>query len=155
MLRDATYDDPYAVALIDEVQQEYVARYGGPDATPIEVDDFAPPNGAFVIVVVDGAAIGCAGLRRHDAFSVELKRMYIRRPHRRRGHGRRLLHALEERARDLGYRRVVLETGTAQPEALALYTNEGYVPIAPYGHHRCSPQARCLAKDLSHGLAAR
>ncbi|HSJ43241.1 MAG TPA: GNAT family N-acetyltransferase [Euzebyales bacterium] len=134
--------------LIEEVQQEYVARYGGRDETPVADDEFAPPGGAFVVVLVDGTPIGCGGLRRHDDDVVEIKHRYVRRAHRRNGHGRRLPDALEERARALGYARVILETGTAQPEALALYASAGYTPIAPYSHHRCSPRSRCSAKDL-------
>lgn len=147
--RDLGYDDPAAVALIEAVQQEYVARYGGRDETPVDVDEFAPPAGAFVVISEDGQPIGCGGLRRHDAVTAEIKRMYVRDTHRGRGHGRALLHALEQRARDLGYDRVVLETGTAQPEALALYRGAGYTSITPYGIHRCAPQSRCFAKHLA------
>jgi GNAT superfamily N-acetyltransferase len=148
VLHDVAYRDADATELIEEVQQEYVARYGGRDETPVADGEFAPPGGAFVVVLADGAPIGCGGLRRHDDEAVEIKRMYIRRAYRRLGHGRRLLVALEERARALGYRRVILETGTAQPAALALYSGAGYRPIAPYGHHRCSPRSRCFGKDL-------
>ncbi len=148
VVRDIAYDDPIAAALIAEVQQEYVSRYGGPDGTPLRVDEFAPPHGAFVIVAIDQVAIGCGGLRRYDDVSGEIKRMFVRRAHRRTGLGRRLLHALEDRARQLGYRRVILETGTAQPEAMSLYDSEGFVPIGAYGHHRCSPLSRSFAKDL-------
>jgi GNAT superfamily N-acetyltransferase len=59
-----------------------------------------------------------------------------------------LLQALEEHARSLGYRRVILETGTPQPEAMALYASEGYEPITPYGYYRESPYSRCFGKDL-------
>ena len=148
LLHDADYDDPVAVTLIAAVQQEYVVRYGGRDETPVDPGEFAPPHGAFVIVSDDREPIGCGGVRRHDGDVAEIKRMFIHRAHRRRGHGRALLRALEQRARDLGYRRVVLETGTAQPEALALYRSAGYTPIAPYGFHRCAPDSRCFAKDL-------
>jgi hypothetical protein len=42
----------------------------------------------------------------------------------------------------------VLETGTAQPEALALYAAQGYVAIEPFGHYTWSPLQRCLGKPL-------
>lgn len=148
VLQDIAHLDADATALIEEVQQEYVTRYGGRDETPVTDDEFGPPDGAFVVVLVDGVAIGCAGLRRHDGEAAEIKRMYVRAAHRRHGHGLRLLAAIEQRARDLGYRRAVLETGTAQPEAVALYARAGYAPIPPYGHHSCSPQSRCFGKEL-------
>lgn len=141
-------DDPRAAALVEAVQQEYVVRYGGRDETPVTDAEFAPPHGWFVVATVDGEAVGCAGLRRHGDAVVEIKRMFVHAAHRRRGLGRRLLHAVEDHARDHGYQRVVLETGTEQPEAMALYAGEGYTPIPPYGHHRCSPRSRCFAKNL-------
>jgi GNAT superfamily N-acetyltransferase len=148
VLSDADYHDTASTALIEEVQQEYITRYGGRDETPTADGEFGPPTGAFVVVCVDGDPIACGGLRRHDDDTAEIKRMYVRATHRGTGIGLRLLAALEARARDLGYERVVLETGTAQPEAMALYASAGYRPIAPYGYHRCSAQSRCFAKDL-------
>jgi GNAT superfamily N-acetyltransferase len=59
----------------------------------------------FLVAFSGGEPIGCAGLRRHDDGVVEIKRMFIRAAHRRRGHGRRLLRVLEDRARSLGDRR--------------------------------------------------
>jgi GNAT superfamily N-acetyltransferase len=75
--------------------------------------------------------------------------MFIRSAHRRQGHARNLLHALEDRARDNGYGKAILETGLAQPEAIALYTNEGYVPITGFGHYKDEPRSRSFAKNLS------
>ncbi len=148
VLRDAAYDDATATELIAEVQQEYVMRYGDVDATPVTSDEFAPPGGMFLLACLGDEAIGCVGLRRHDTETVELKRMYVRHRHRRRGHGRALLRAVEARAFAMGYRRIILETGTAQPEALALYTDEGYRRIPGFGIHRHSPMSRCFAKAL-------
>lgn len=147
-VRDLPYDGTDAAVLIEEVQQEYVARYGGRDETPVTNGEFAPPGGAFLVLTVDEAPVGCGGLRRHSDEAAEIKRMYVRSDHRGRGIGRRLLDALEQRAAELGYDRIVLETGTPQPEALRLYAGAGYAPIPPYGHYRCSPQSRCFGKQL-------
>lgn len=149
ILEAVAYDGADATQLMGEVQAEYVIRYGGPDDGPIDATQFAPPDGAFLLARVDDAVIGCGGLRRLDDTTAEIKRMFVRAPHRRRGHGRRLLLALEQHARLTGYDRVVLETGTAQPEAMALYAQEGYHPITPYGFYRCSPESRCFAKHLA------
>ena len=56
---------------------------------------------------------------------------------------------LEDRARTLGYTRLVLETGTKQPEAIALYESDGYTSIPAYGYYRDAPNSRCYAKDLA------
>jgi GNAT superfamily N-acetyltransferase len=142
------YDSPAVRALVAEVQEEYVARYGGRDATPVDPREFDPPGGVFLLLEVDGHAVGCGGLRRHDERTAEIKRMYVRATARRRGHARRLLAALEDRARGAGYQRVILETGLRQPEAIELYVAAGYRPISPFGFYRDSPANRCFGKDL-------
>ena len=147
-LREARYGDRLTAPLIREIQQEMTDRYGGPDETPVAAEQFAAPGGTFVVASVDGEPIGCAGLRGRTGTEVELKRMYIRAAHRRRGHARRLLTELEDRARALGYRRLVLETGTGQPEAIALYEREGYRPTEGFGHYADEPGSRYYAKDL-------
>jgi ribosomal protein S18 acetylase RimI-like enzyme len=62
-----------------------------------------------------------------------------------------VLTELEDRARALGYRRLVLETGVHQPEAMRLYETSGYTPMEPYGFYRNSPLSRCYAKALNPG----
>jgi GNAT superfamily N-acetyltransferase len=147
-IEDVDWHDPLAQQLIDEVQQEYVVRYGGRDETVVDGAQFAAPYGAFFVARADGEDVGCAGLRRHDDDVVEIKRMFVRAAYRRRGHARALLRALEDRARVSGYGRVILETGLAQPEAIALYESEGYRPIAGFGHYAAEPLSRSFAKDL-------
>jgi len=67
---------------------------------------------------------------------------------RGRGVGLAVLHALEAEARRLGIRRLVLETGVRQHEALALYQRVGYSPIPPFGEYLGSPLSLCLGKEL-------
>ena len=148
-LVEARYDSDLVQQLVAEVQQEYVQRYGGPDDTPLTPEDFAPPRGAFLVALAGGEPVGCAGLRRRDDEEVELKRLYVRAGHRRRGHARTLLAAVEERARAQGYRRLVLETGSEQPEAVALYGAAGYAEVPPYGHYADSESSIHLGKDLT------
>ncbi len=146
-LRAVPFSSQLAQSLIAEVQQELVRRYGGPDETPVDPAEFAAPDGTFLVALLGGEPIGCAGLRRHGA-DVEVKRMFVRIEHRRRGHARRMLAELERWAADRGHRRVVLETGLAQPEAIALYEATGYRPIDGFGHYRDEPSSRSFAKEL-------
>ncbi|HWB66960.1 MAG TPA: GNAT family N-acetyltransferase [Mycobacteriales bacterium] len=148
-LRDEPYDGPSATALTAAVQLEYVERYGGPDDTPVEASEFAPPTGVFVVGYLDDRPVAMGGLRRHDDGVVEIKRMYVVPDTRGRGLSRVMLAGLEERAQQLGASRLILETGLKQPEAMRLYETSGYQPIEPYGHYRCAPSSRCYAKQLS------
>ena len=149
-IRDEPYDSPVAMKLIGEVQAEYVVRYGGPDDSPIEVGEFAPPQGLFLVGYLDGEPVATGGLRRHDGpdSSVEIKRMYVVPAARRKGLSRIILAALEDRARAMGANRIVLETGEVQPEAISLYETSGYERIDGYGFYKCAPLSISFAKRL-------
>lgn len=142
------YDDPRALALRQQLSAEYVARYGGDDATPVEPDEFAPPRGRFLVLTDDGVPVASGGVRLVDAGVAEIKRMYVEPVHRRQGLARKLLAELESSARQLGAGRVVLMTGLQQPEAIALYEATGYQPGETYGVYACAPDARFFAKPL-------
>jgi GNAT superfamily N-acetyltransferase len=147
-IREVRYDGAEAGLLLAEVQHGYVELYGGPDDTPMQAGEFHPPGGAFLIANLDGEPAGCAGLRRHDPQTAELKRMYVRPGSRRRGLARTLLRAAEDRARELGYLRLILETSVSQPEAVALYQQDGYLSTENYGWYRDSPNTRSFVKKL-------
>lgn len=126
-------EDPDVQALIDEVQLEYVRRYGGPDHTELHPEEFTPPRGLFLLAHSGTTPLGIGGWRARDSDhdglcdgDAEIKRMYVRGGSRRRGIARRVLDALERTAADAGRRRMVLETGTEQPEAIAMYAAAGY-----------------------------
>jgi GNAT superfamily N-acetyltransferase len=149
-IRDEPYDSPNALALMAALQAEYVQRYGGGDSTPVDAAEFTPPAGRFVIGYLDDEPVAMGGLRWRPGAQgeVELKRMYVTPPARGRGLSRLVLAALEDRARDLGATRVVLETGQRQPEAIGLYTSSGYERIDGFGHYRDAPLSLSFAKQL-------
>ncbi|MCX4738611.1 GNAT family N-acetyltransferase [Streptomyces antibioticus] len=156
-IRRVPFDHPDAVKLNDEVQAEYHERYGdGGDATVLKPTDFEPPRGVYLIAY-DAAdrPVATGGWRSQDANGegnqdgdAELKRMFVIRDMRGRGLARRMLLALEEDARAAGRTRMVLETGTEQPEAIALYTSSGYEPCVKFGYYRDYDSSRCFAKPL-------
>lgn len=148
VLEPAAYDDPVSQRLVAALQQEFVERYGGPDETPVRPEEFAPPLGTFLVGRLDGEPVACGGWRRVDAELGEIKRMYVAREHRRRGLSRVVLAALEGSARAAGLRRLRLESGDRQPEAVALYTSSGWTPIPPFGLYASEEGNVCLGKEL-------
>lgn len=142
------YDAPDAVELVDALQREYLVRYGETDVTPVDPAEFAPPNGWFVVGYVDGEPVACGGWRARGDDDAELKRMYVVNAARGRGFARAVLAELERTARAAGRRRVVLESGLKQPEAVALYRSAGYADVAAFGHYRDDPLSVYLGKDL-------
>ncbi|MCW2766758.1 MAG: GCN5-related N-acetyltransferase [Nocardioides sp.] len=154
VLRRVPITHPDAQRLIDEVQAEYVLRYGGPDETPLDVGHFEPPDGSFFVGYLGGRPVATGAWRRStvEAFgtteTAEIKRMYVVPKARGAGHARRVLAHLEETAAAAGARALVLETGLAQPEAIALYESSGYTRIAGFGYYRNGPLNRCFGKLL-------
>lgn len=149
------YDHPDSLRLIEELQQEYAHRYGEPDLTPVDPAEFAPPKGLFMLGYLDGGAVASGGWRAHDSDEAgfrdgdaELKRMYIVPAKRGRGLARRMLSELESSAALADRKRLVLETGTLQPEAIGLYVSSGYLETVKFGVYRNDPLSRCYAKEL-------
>lgn len=150
------YDHPDAVKLNDEVQAEYVERYGEGDMTVMDPAHFEPPHGLYLLAYdAQGRPVASGGWRSRErdeeGYSdgdAEIKRMFVVREARGQGLARRILAALEDSARAAGRVRMVLETGTEQPEAMALYTSSGYVPTPKFGLYRFEESSRCYAKPL-------
>jgi len=156
-LETVGYGHPHAERLIASVQAEYVALYGNPDESPVDPLLFDPPAGLFVVGYADGEPVATGAWRRTDVRvagpveTAEIKRMYVVPAARRRGYSRVVLDHLEQTAAAAGYGALVLETGTAQPEAIALYVGRGYAPVDNFGHYRWSPSSRCFGKRLDRG----
>jgi GNAT superfamily N-acetyltransferase len=146
--RALPYGDPLSQLLIGRVQQEYVQRYGGPDGAVVHPAEFEPPQGLFLVAEVDGETAGCGAWRTIEPGVVEIKRVYVEPEFRRRGLAQEVVARLERGAAAADLRSVVLNTGIEQPEALALYAEIGYRPVAGFGVYACSPGAVFLGKDL-------
>ncbi|MFE5738660.1 GNAT family N-acetyltransferase [Streptomyces celluloflavus] len=150
------YDHPDAVKLDELVQQEYVRRYGDGDLTQLDAEMFAPPNGTYLMAYEDGQPLATGGWRVQEDVAegyqvgdAEIKRMFVLPQARGRGLARRILAALEADARTAGRIRMVLETGTEQPEAIALYGSSGYRTVEKFGYYRTYEESICMAKPLT------
>lgn len=150
------YGHPDATRLIEEVQAEYVERYGSRDETPLDPLMFDPPHGTFLVGYVDREPVVTGAWRRRDdvpAFGTdrvaEIKRMYVVPAARGAGHARTVLAELERTAAEAGVEALVLETGLRQPEAIELYTSAGYTSIPSFGHYRDAPLNRCFGRRLA------
>jgi GNAT superfamily N-acetyltransferase len=141
--------------MVIAAQAELTQRYGSGDENPIEAVQFDPPDGMFLVAFIDGRPVGCAGWRSISDLTegvgdgvAELKRMYVRPDVRNAGVATAVLAALEASAREAGMRRMILETGLAQPEAIAFYQKFGYQRITNYGHYKDAPDCVSFGRDL-------
>jgi len=107
-------------------------------------------EGDVYLVAFDGdVPVACGALRRIDAASAEVRRMFVLAGARRRGLARAMLAALEQAAADLGYARLLLETGFRQQPAMALYESCGFSRSAPFGPYVGDPTSVCFAKAVA------
>jgi ribosomal protein S18 acetylase RimI-like enzyme len=129
-------DDPLAEPLLAELTVEYASRYGVAEEHVSKwlrghpAAEFAPPDGGLFVGLLGEEPVTGGAFCRFDDSTAELKRIWTDSRHRRRGHAKALLVALEAEIVAHGYRRVYLTTGDRQPEAEALYLSAGYTRLA-------------------------
>jgi GNAT superfamily N-acetyltransferase len=138
-IHDTTPLAANAKPLIDALQIEYATRYSeyrrdngaaaAEELARYPAALFAPPQGAFLVLIREGETIGGGAFKRYDERTAELKRIWTRSDLRRQGLARRVVEELEIRALRQGYSRVYLTTGFKQPEAWGLYIDSGYAPL--------------------------
>ncbi|MEV0084604.1 GNAT family N-acetyltransferase [Saccharopolyspora sp. NPDC050642] len=141
-------DEPVVVELLREYIDEIASRYYGRPATAAEVDEaiaedpndgLHPPEGVF-LVARGAEPFGCVGIRPMEPGIAELKRMYVRPQARGLGVGTGLLAAVEQHAKELGFRSIRLDTRNDLVEARNLYAKNGFHEIpaynqGPYAEH--------------------
>ena len=103
-----------------------------------------------MLLYVDDVPVACGAMKSLDPESMEIKRMYTDTSMRKRGLASVVLSALEEWARELGFRRCVLETGKRMPGAVALYKNKNYTSIPNYGPYIGIDNSVCFEKPLAN-----
>jgi len=151
LIRAATNADAEMIrTLVFGVLDEYglKASHEGVDADLNDIEgNYVARGGAFeVVLAADGRLIGTVGLYPKSDGVCELRKMYLAPNARGRGLGKQLLERMLERARQLGFRRVELETAGVLVEAIGLYTRYGFRPIDP--DHLAARCDRAFALDL-------
>lgn len=136
-LRDADPDSPAALACLAAYYQQLTNQVPGasPEMLTLPLADAAKyraPQGAFLIAWSDDLPVACASFRPHEPGTAEIKRLWVDPVARGQGLGRRMMRAIESRARDMGFTRAILDSNTALTEAVALYRSDGWTEIAPY-----------------------
>jgi putative acetyltransferase len=108
--------------------------------------DYAAPKGRLLLAEYDGQAAGCVALHKLDSRICEMKRLYLRPQVRGKGMGRALADRIIAEARQIGYRRMRLDTvEPLMKDAVAMYRKLGFKEIAPY---RENPIAGAMYMEL-------
>ncbi|MGD9867640.1 MAG: GNAT family N-acetyltransferase, partial [Hyphomicrobiales bacterium] len=104
-------------AYIAEIARRFEQGYDPSRAQPAGPGDFAPPNGVFLIARLAGEPVGCGALKRTGEGIGDIKRVWVAEEARGLGIGQRMIEALEDCARKLGFRTLRLDTNKALTEA--------------------------------------
>ena len=103
----------------------------------------------YVIVAYEeGEAVGCGAIKKYSDEIIEIKRMYVV-PHKRgQGIASRILKELELWAKELYFKKCILETGKKQPEAIGLYIKNNYITIPNFGQYEKVDNSVCFEKTI-------
>ena len=114
---------------------------------------FVPYNASaqipdVLIAYDDGKAVGCAGLKRYNDKSTEIKRVWVQPEYRRQHIADKMMQLVEQKAKEQGFARVILQTRPQMTEAVVMYTKRGYKLIENYPPYDKLIGAVCYAKEL-------
>ena len=138
-------DAQLLIALLD---QELSSEYAPQHRHFVDFEPFHREGGVFVVAYDAQTPIACGALRPINESEIELKRMFVVDSHRGRSISRHILAFLENKARQLGYRKLMLETGDQQIAAIHLYSTSGYKRVPTFGEYVNSERSICFAKDI-------
>ena len=101
-----------------------------------------------VVTYVSEKAVGCGAIKKFDNSTVEVKRMFVSLDNRGTGVAQKILQELETCAKELGYKKCILETGVRQVEAVKFYKKCGYKIIPNYGQYQGMENSICFEKKI-------
>lgn len=138
-IRETNYDDPRLIYCTQRYRQELHAQIGIDPVTDEEWQKFVGQGqGRLFVALLGERAIGTVTLARLNQSDFEVKRLWVDKSARGMSVGRRLMDRLEVTAREMGCKRLLLDTHGDLVAAIGLYRTLGYVDEAPYNtNERC------------------
>ncbi|PIT99822.1 MAG: GNAT family N-acetyltransferase [Bdellovibrionales bacterium CG10_big_fil_rev_8_21_14_0_10_45_34] len=125
-------DVPALKELVFSVLEEYGLK-PDPDDTDLDLSDieafYFQKGGYFEVCEVEGCVVGSWGLYPNVHDSCELRKMYLASSQRGKGLGKAMLERALNKAREMRFKRVELETASVLKEAVGLYLKHGFTPI--------------------------
>jgi len=141
-------NQPDVIALIRQSDALMRSLYPAESNHLVDIEALARPSVHFFVARADSRALGCGAFVLGDNNCAEMKRVFVDPASRGKGVARVIMEVLEREAANLGVRLMQLETGTKQPDAIALYRKCGYVERGPFGGYRPDPLSLFMEKRL-------
>jgi GNAT superfamily N-acetyltransferase len=147
-LRRTHSDDKTFQLLVKELDIELAVRDGNEHAFYAQYNKLDQIR-HVVVVYFEENPVGCGAIKEFSPDVMEVKRMYVPLNQRGQGIASLVLQELENWAKELGYKKCILETGKKQPEAIRLYEKSGYKSIPNYGQYAGVENSVCYEKVVS------
>jgi putative acetyltransferase len=148
VIRRCNPDAPEVRALLAELDGYLNYLYPSISNPLMSIAELRAPEVIFLVAREGDKLLGCGALVQRQGYG-EIKRMMVSPAARGKGLGSKILHAIEAQALAYDLQVLRLETGTQQPESIALYQRAGYFDIAPFGDYQQGPQSRFMEKRLA------
>jgi putative acetyltransferase len=147
-IREGGLDDPRVVALLNAHFQGMLANSPKDSCHFLDLSGLRAPGVTFWTAWDGEDLLGCGALKQLDAGHGEVKSMRTAAEHLRRGTGAALVSHILKVARERGYKRLSLETGSgaAFDAAHALYRQFGFTECGPFGDYKEDPFSRFLSR---------
>lgn len=143
---DASHND--FIELVRQLDAELAERDGNDHAFYRQFNKIDAIRHA-IVAYEDGVPVSIGAIKELSPDCMEVKRMYTLPAHRGRRIAGKVLAELEKWAAELRYRYCRLETGSKQPEAIALYAKSGYGLIPNYGQYEGIENSVCFEKRVN------
>lgn len=140
-------DNPDFRFLVTELDKYLAVRNG--DANDFFIQFNKVDHIKHVVLASENdQTVGCGAMKEYEPGIMEIKRMFVPAKHRGKGIASAVLRELETWAKELGYKKCILETGNDMLEAVGLYTKSGYRIIPNYGQYENVADSVCFEKEL-------
>jgi GNAT superfamily N-acetyltransferase len=141
--------DSHFLLLVKDLDLDLLNRYGNEDQSFYDQFNSLASIKHVIIINEDNTPIACGAIKIFDPTTMEVKRMYVVPAYRNKGLASLVLSELERWAKELGFIKCILETGNKQPEAIRLYSKNGYYRIENYGDYVDDMGSVCFGKLLA------
>lgn len=135
-----------AQTLLEELNTVLTEITGDDGTANFSTEDMENPGSAFFIAYVEHSPCGCGAIRRISENVAEVKRVYAGKKHC--GVGKQIILALEEKAREFGYSKLILETRVQNVHAIEFYQRMGFAHCAAFGKYVGKSNAYCMEKTI-------
>jgi GNAT superfamily N-acetyltransferase len=146
-LKRTNSENPDFILLNTMLDKELVIRDGD------EHEFFAQYNKVdtinhVILAYQNGEPVGCGAIKKFERDTVEIKRMFVLPMGRGKKVATKILTELESWAKELGFKKCILETGATFKDALGLYDKAGYEVSENYGQYFGVKSSVCFCKSL-------